>query len=357
MLTACGAVDSAPQEPLEITSQPLSSSNYGFARSDQLTGTFTPDPSHAVATGLGAITIQNLATGQYQVSFGNLGGQGGNAQVVAYGTDNARCKIESFWQSGSSELLYVLCHTPAGSLVNSKFIVRYGRSLSSLPSAYLLADQPSAASYTPGLTYNFNSTGVANTVTRSAVGTYTVNLPGLGGANGNVLVTALGSGSAHCNVASWSSGAGTRPIVVRCWSDTGVPADSMFSLAFDGVGITGFRDVGGFAWANDPASALYTPNTSYSYSMAHRCDGGSHTAGKLSTGRYFMRHTRLPWIESTVHVTARNEAGAADYCKIEGWDQLDDGVEVTTRCFDASGTSKDSEYLESYYTTDFKGPC
>ena len=352
---AC-AVDTT--DPVEVTTQALSADAFGFAWSNQLTGTFNPSASYAANTGGGAITVQNVSTGSYAVTFSGLGGSGGNAQVVAHGTDSTRCKVQSWYSLGSDERVNVLCHTPAGSLANSRFVVRYGRTAWSWPTAYLWADQPAAASYVPSATYSFNSTGATNTITRAAAGTYTVNLPGLGGANGNVLVTAHGSSSSHCNVLSWGSGPGNRPIEVRCWSTAGVLADSTFSLAFDGAAVTGYNDVGAFAWANDSTSASYTPSTSYSYNSGmFACDGGSNTAGKLETGRYFMRHTIMPSSESTVHVTARSFPAAADYCKVESWIPWSNGVEVKTRCFDASGAATDSQYAESYYTTEVEGPC
>lgn len=358
--SACAAQAPDTQETLETASQALSATAFGFAWSNQLTGTFNPSTSYDANTGGGAITVQNVSTGQYTVTFAGLGGSGGNAQVVAHGTDNTRCKVESWFPSGSNEIVNVLCHTPTGTLNNSKFVVRYGRASSGVgPSAYLWANQPSTASYTPSATYSFNSTGGTNTITRSAAGTYTVNLPGLGGANGSVLVTAHGSSSTHCNVALWGSSPGNRPIEVRCWSTADALADSTFSLAFDGAGLTGFHDVGAFAWANDTTSASYTPSASYSYnSGAFACDSGSNSAGKLSTGRYFMRHTIVGAFDSTVHVTARSFPGAADYCKVESWIPWGgNGVEVKTLCFDSSGTATDSQYAESYYTFQVQGPC
>jgi hypothetical protein len=348
------------RETVASTSQALSATAFGFAWSDQFTGVFNPNPSWVANTGGGAVTVDNLATGQYRVTFAGLGGPGGNAQVVAYGTDSTRCKVLSWFQSGSDELVNVLCHTSAGAAINSRFVVRYGRTSSpTFASAYLWANQPSTASYTPSAAYSFNSTGGVNTITRAAAGTYTVNLPGLGGANGNVLVTAHGNSSTHCNVALWGSAPGNRPVEVRCWSSAGVLADSTFSLAFDGPGVTGFNDVGAFAWANDEASASYTPSTSYSYNSGlFACDGGSNSAGKLSTGRYFMRHTLVGATGSTVHVTARNWPGAPDSCKVESWISTGSGgVEVKTRCFDATGAATDSQYAESYYTFQVQGPC
>lgn len=356
MLSGCGVDDSDPEEMLETTTQSLSANAYGFALTDTFMG--NPNSSYSANTGGGPITIVNLMTGTYRVTFGGLGGPGGNAQVVAYGADNTRCKVQSWFQSGSDELVNVLCHTPSGSLTDSKFIVRYGRTSSSGPGAYLWADQPSAASYTPTLAYSFNSTGVANTIARSGVGTYTVNLPGLGGTDGNVLVTAHGNSSTHCNVTSWGSLPGNRPIEVRCWSAAGVLADSTFSLAFDGAGVTGFNQVGAFAWANNPTSASYFPNASYSYhSSIFPCSPGVTSAGRLSTGSYFMRHSSMPATHSTVHVTARSSLSTSDYCKVEGLIPWSNGVEVKTRCFNASGALKDGEYAESYYTTEGKAPC
>lgn len=358
VLGACAVDPADPTESLEVTTQALSTNNFGFAWSNQLTGTFNPNATWAANTGGGPITISSSATGVYAVTFGGLGGPSGNAQVVAHGTDNSRCKVQSWYQSGADERVNVLCHTPAGDPVNSRFVVRYGRTTASFPSAYLWADQQSAASYTPTSAYSFNSTGGTNTITRSAPGTYTVNLPGLGGANGSVMVTAHGASSTHCNVVSWASFTSNRPIQVRCWSTAGVLTDSTFSLAFDGAAVTGYHDVGAFAWANDATSASYTPSSSYSYNSGmYACDGGFNTAGKLSTGRYFMRHSTIPAIESTAHVTARSAAGAADYCKVESWGLVNGEAEVKTRCFDASGAAKDSEYAESYYTTEVEGPC
>jgi hypothetical protein len=355
-LVGC-ATDTSETPATGSTAQALDTNDFGFAWVPL--GASTPPASWAANTGGGPITIQTLATGQYKVTFGGLGGPSGNAQVVAHGTDNTRCKVQSWFQSGADELVNVLCHTGAGAPINSSFVVRYGRATVSFPAAYLWADQPSNPSYTPTSSYSYNSTGGSNTIQRPATGTYTVNLPGLGGANGSVMVTAHGSSSTHCNLLRWGSGPGNRPIEVRCWDTTGALADSTFSLAFDGGGFTGYHDVGASAWANDISSALYTPSSSYSYNSGmFACDSGGNTAGRYSLGRYFMRHTVIPADRSTVHVTARNGFSKPDYCKVEAWIPTAGGVvEVTTRCFDGTGAAKDAEYDESYYTWAIQGPC
>src|SRR5262245_42166976 len=69
---------------------------------------------------------------------------------------------------------------------------RSGKTGSSAQLGYVWANQPSSASYTPSLTYQFNSAGGTNTITRSGVGQYTVHFPGLSTLGGHVQVTAYG---------------------------------------------------------------------------------------------------------------------------------------------------------------------
>src|SRR5690349_18877060 len=59
--------------------------------------------------------------------------------------------------------------------------------------AFLWADQPSTASYTPSTSFQGNSMGGTNTIVRNGTGDYTITLPGMagnGGDGGNVQVTA-----------------------------------------------------------------------------------------------------------------------------------------------------------------------
>src|SRR5205814_9006899 len=72
---------------------------------------------------------------------------------------------------------------------------------------YVWANDPSAAaSYTPSTTFQYNSSGALNTVTRSGTGVYDVKFPGLVhlGAGGTVSVTAYGSGNETCKVFNWA---------------------------------------------------------------------------------------------------------------------------------------------------------
>ncbi len=88
-----------------------------------------------------------------------------------------------------------------------------------------LGEQRSAASYTPAKPYQYSSANAVNTVSRSGVGVYTVELPGLGRsvATGDVQVTAYGSTNDFCQVGSWSSSGSNELVTVRCFDPAGAP--------------------------------------------------------------------------------------------------------------------------------------
>jgi hypothetical protein len=112
---------------------------------------------------------------------------------------------------------------------------------------WVAANQPMVASYTPGSTNQFNSTGNANTVVRSGVGQYSVTFAHLGGtsggnvpagqtgvAEGNVQVTAWGSDFVRCQSAGWQTNAGNVTANVSCFQGA-VPADSQFLASYMAV--------------------------------------------------------------------------------------------------------------------------
>jgi hypothetical protein len=142
---------------------------------------------------------------------------------------------------------------------------------------YLWAHQASSAigvAYTPSATYSFNAAGraSANSVTRTALGVYTVRCEGVGGnlagssssveavegvstnrvsrdgepagegelkalgswgPGGHVQVTAYGGEDAdQCKVVSWTTGGRDFSATVRCYNHAGALADSRFDLLF-----------------------------------------------------------------------------------------------------------------------------
>ncbi|HVR99559.1 MAG TPA: hypothetical protein VMW27_23245 [Thermoanaerobaculia bacterium] len=100
--------------------------------------------------------------------------------------------------------------------------------------------------YTPSNVYSYNSIGRAAgiTVTKTAVGVYTVTCRGVGGGalfggsgtwgpGGHVQVTAYGAEDAdYCKVANWTTGGADFSANVRCYNHQGAPSDNRFDLLF-----------------------------------------------------------------------------------------------------------------------------
>lgn len=100
--------------------------------------------------------------------------------------------------------------------------------------------------YTPSSIYSYNDVGrsAANSVTKTATGTYTVTCRGVGGGplfggsgswgpGGHVQVTAYGGEDAdQCKVVSWVTGGADFSATVRCFNHQGVLSDNRFDLLF-----------------------------------------------------------------------------------------------------------------------------
>lgn len=100
--------------------------------------------------------------------------------------------------------------------------------------------------FVPSNVYSYNAVGraQANTVTRTAVGVYTVTCKGVGGGalfggsgswgpGGHVQVTAYGGEDAdYCKVQSWTTGGADFSATVRCYNHTGAASDNRFDLSF-----------------------------------------------------------------------------------------------------------------------------
>lgn len=134
---------------------------------------------------------------------------------------------------------------------------------------YVWANDPSTAigaPYTPSPTYSYNaiSRDAGNTVTRTAVGRYTVTCKGVGGgalpgvtttqeetdaaaaagdekadkaatwgAGGHVQVTAYGLEDAdQCKIGSWSTGGADFTVTIGCFDHAGNAADHRFDMLF-----------------------------------------------------------------------------------------------------------------------------
>jgi|GEM_PF-4314891 len=99
--------------------------------------------------------------------------------------------------------------------------------------AYVWANNPTAANYTPAEDYSYNSTGGVNTIQRLGIGRYRVIMPGAGGSEvgGNFQVTAHAVSAVSCHLSGWS-GRTDAFADVRCYKTDGTAIDSRFSVRY-----------------------------------------------------------------------------------------------------------------------------
>jgi len=316
-------------------------------------GTTTSDPAYSYNSSGGAISITRNARGNYSVTFAGLGNAlNSNVQLTALGRGPDYC-ISGGWASpnGSDVQADVFCYNKAGSLADHSFNMLYQARESgdaTTPTvAFLWADQPTASSYTPDLSYQYNPTGGTNTITRNGTGSYTANLPGLTKRGGTVLVTAYGTTAAHCQVMNWISGSSGTNVDVTCTDATGAAADEEFSLVYSINETAGYGPGsanGGAIWAsNETKTAPY--NVSGKYSIA--IDGEEMTAQRIAKGRYAWTMTVEPtWTSSTVLVTAYNAPG--NYCSVDGWNSNSTTTTVYVNCFDAAGMPANTRFTATF---------
>jgi len=316
-------------------------------------GTTTPNTAYSYNSSGGAISITRNATGVYDVTFAGLGNaSNSNVQVTAYGTGPDFC-ISGGWTSpsGSDVVARVLCYTSAGSLADHSFTMLYQARTHSDPTtptvAFLWANQPTSASYTPDLAYQYNPASGTNTITRSSTGNYTANLPGLTANGGTVIVTAYGGTAARCQVTSWGSGSSGTDVNVNCTNTTGVASDEEFTLVYSISETAGYSPGsanGGAIWAFYPARTTFY-NVSGQYSIA--IDGEKMYAKSIGTGSCVWSMTVDPtWTSSTVLVTAYGAPGS--YCSTDQWRSNSTHTTVYVHCFNAAGTPSNTRFTATF---------
>lgn len=89
-----------------------------------------------------------------------------------------------------------------------------------------------AAAHPVSAQYSYNSAGKANSVKKTATGTYEVKLEGVGTAGGNAQVGAYGAGAGYCKVLRWNQAGADQVIQVGCFNQSGAATDAQFSLLF-----------------------------------------------------------------------------------------------------------------------------
>jgi hypothetical protein len=333
----------------------------GWVWADGRLGTYTPYPAYSYNSTGAANQVTNVAVGQYRVLFPQLAGRDGNVQVVAYGSSNNRCKVGS-WQgqpslTGPGDLsVDVRCHTPAGSPVNTPFVVNFlssddvGTANAQIGYALYIhgvVPGPGAAAY------QWNSAGARPTTTRVEKGYYKVRFHGQLNSKANVVLTAFGTDPTFCQVIAWGSdGAGTD-VQVFCYDTAGNLADSSFALRYEWRQFTGVptQTLAGYVLASKSTTASYTPTSQFNAS------GTANSATRAGVGTYSVAYPGLAGgIDSSSTVLLTASAIGPSYCKPTNWGMSGGAVTVNARCFNHTGAPADRAYSEVFLSRPQAGP-
>ena len=317
-----------------------------------ISGTFTPDSSYSYNSGGGAVSITHNNTGSYSVTFAGLGnGLNSDVEVTGYGSGANFCQSDGWGSSNGTDVsATVLCFTPAGALADNSFTLMYESRTSAdhVPSeAFLWANQPTTASYTPALDYQYVYGGATSTVTRNSTGNYTALIPGFTSNRPSLMVTAYGATPAHCGVQSLTSGVSGAEINVICTNVHGVLADTIFELSYTqnlmpdySQGATG----GGAILANMPkASTPYVPFIHFSIQI----DGESMMVHETAVGAYdWYMNVENQWTSTNVLAVAYGHVGT--YCNVQDWGSSSVETDVYINCFNFAGHPLPAKFLSIF---------
>jgi Zn-dependent metalloprotease len=204
---------------------------------------------------------------------------------------------------------------------------------------WVLANQPLTTGYTPATQQN--STGSANTITRSSAGNYVVRYAGLNGGlgvskGGTIHVTAF-AGQHNCKVVTWYGSGDDIIAPVACYDNAGNSADGQFTASF-----TRARPGGTFAyaWAGSPTTPSYQANSNWSYNGAP--DDGPTVIDRLGTGHYKVTFSKLGVAGGTAMVTAQGYDNTM--CAVDTWLPSGTDEAVYVWCTDPQGTPRDAAF-------------
>lgn len=346
--------------PGPATPAPIAAADDGGSTS--LFGYFATIPATIRYNSAGGInTSARTAPGTFLVRFPRLAAAGGTVLVTPYAS-TSRPAVELFCQpqywmpSGADEIVSVYCADRFGPADDAQFGVVFSRPVRGATGtyAYLWNNQLGSGTSVPHWTYQFNSSGGTNTVTRIGTGVWDVTLPNLGawdpGAGGHIEVNSYGYLPVRCGVGGWGSDSlGGVLARVTCTSLAGAPVDSLFTLVFsNGVSLFGHNrfvsppPYGGlgaaYLWAYQPS----TPGTYTPFGYSWNGNGSANTVTRYGIGQYEAHFPNIIVLGGISAVTAYGDP--TRHCSIA---HSESGFTLIN-CYAASGALADSQFDVSY---------
>jgi hypothetical protein len=293
----------------------------------------------------GSIVVQHTGPGAHKVTFQGLapGGQvGGTAHVTSYGSSGEACKVQGWQTVGTDITVSVLCFNAVGTPLDTRFNIAYGTQPSEVSAhAYLWANDPVSASYTPDPTYQYNTTCAANQMQHGGPGTYLAKFPGLAdGHQGTLKITAYGKSSDYCKVLDWWTSGPDVLADLRCRTAAGVHFDGQLTATYTRKNNLFGQGTGNFGYAYVDWSALAPLNRQYNST------GPANSVVHPGPGAYQVKFPGLGVTGGHVQVTA---AGQTDTrCQSGGWTASGGDQVAFVYCHDHNGVLTDSPFTVSY---------
>jgi hypothetical protein len=401
--SACGgAVPSEPSEQVRSTETALAATGIGSStRAWAFLANLTPAGSTDARVSRNSSGATNQLThgsqGVYSVTFPNIGNEaGGNVQVTALGSGNARCNVVN-WISGSlpnSVTVNIRCFAPGGlfgntALSDSAFTVSYVRrpwqelTRSIDGGAYLWFDNPAnvPAHYLAPATYQWNSTpffqssdfapseggipsqaGASITLSQGVAQLIVPSLDyELDPESSSPQVTAYGTTSNFCSAQlTGFSDFGSQPLAVSCFGPLGIPVNSPFSLSVPSRAGSFNSNAFGTVPANAPATTTTLTSVRTTYAAPsdmpdniiqplRTAVGSTRTAGGLtashgSVGNYTLM-VPVPSFDGLFGSNVTVSSGGKSYCKVVSWNGFPPpDTFVNVACFNPLGQPADSDF-------------
>lgn len=204
---------------------------------------------------------------------------------------------------------------------------------------WVIDDQPTVPDFTPPGRLQYNSTGQANTIQRTATGAYTIEFPGLQFHGGSVSVTSVGPAAAACEVVTWAKTLTGQQVKVACFAPSGSPADSGFDAAYTGLpGTAAPTGTVAYVKIDTPTAKEHFPDHDDWYATFATT---GPVATHVGTGRYRILFPGLDLNGGTVAVTGWGSNGAT--CRIVSWAGKSQGEVFNITCTGPGGVPLDTK--------------
>lgn len=325
------AAGTAPSDGAWVVVRLPSSSTYSPAAADQ-----------ANSAG-GSITVERLDVGRWRIAIPGqypASANYGHPQVSPMGGVQAYCWVDTWYSDGPTLLIEVGCIDRQDAALDTAFALTWVHDTVTpvlFPTfGYAWLNDPSASG-TPDAAYQYNAPGGSISVTRTAPGSSSFDLPSMP-RPGFVAVTAYGQPAA-CRVVSWYGFAGSATVDTHCRTVVGSLSADRRLLLFASKNVTlagNGRTAGAYLWASDPTASRYVPQKRYRWSSS----GRSPVITRTARGVYSVTFTGQ---------TARGAAIVSAYGTGSATCQLGSiaksgTARVTVRCFRPNGRAADAPF-------------